>query len=196
MNIFFRLKTNFLVDAIILVVVGLILIFLPGTTLSVLTKAIGVILLVAGIVSVVTGLIKKDQNLVARNSSLGAGLIVAVVGIWIIVNPTFFESIIPVIAGVIILFSGLINLGQAISLGSNKYANWWIALILAVVTIILGSFLLFRPVLALSYVVQIIGIALVYNGISNLWIVSRMDKVDKENGKEVVDVESKEIDDV
>ena len=193
MNLFFKLKTNFFVDAIILIVVGLILIFLPGTTLGLLTKAIGIILLVAGIVSVVGGIIKKEQNLIARNSSLGAGLVIAVVGLWIIINPTFFESIIPIIAGAIILFSGIMNLGEAISLGSNKYGNWWIALILAVLTILLGAFLLFRPVIALSYVVQLIGASLVYNGVSNLWIVSRIHKVDKMNGKEIIDVESKEL---
>ena len=193
MNFFFRLKTNFFIDAIILVVVGLILVFLPGTTLTILTKAIGVLILVAGIASVASGIIKKEQNMLARNSSLGMGLIVSVVGLWILINPHFFESIIPIIAGVIILFSGLMNLGEAISLSSSKYSNWWVALILAVLTILVGAFLLFRPVIALSYVVQLIGGALIYNGISNLWIVSRIHKVDKENGKEVIDVESKEL---
>ncbi|MBE5860873.1 MAG: hypothetical protein E7301_12245 [Butyrivibrio sp.] len=193
MNFFFRLKTNFFIDAIILVVVGLILVFLPGTTLTILTKAIGVLILVAGIASVASGIIKKEQNMLTRNSSLGMGLIVSVVGLWILINPHFFESIIPIIAGVIILFSGLMNLGEAISLSSSKYSNWWVALILAVLTILVGAFLLFRPVIALSYVVQLIGGALIYNGISNLWIVSRIHKVDKENGKEVIDVESKEL---
>jgi len=193
MNLFFKLKTNFFVDAIILIVVGLVLIFLPGTTLGLLTKAIGMILLVAGTVSVIGGIVKKDQNLITRNSSLGAGLVIAVVGLWIIINPTFFESIIPVIAGVIILFSGIMNLGEAISLGRSSYGNWWIALILAVLTILLGAFLLFRPVIALSYGVQLIGASLVYNGVSNLWIVSRIHKVDKMNGKEIIDVESKEL---
>ncbi|WP_035767471.1 HdeD family acid-resistance protein [Butyrivibrio sp. NC2002] len=193
MNFFFRLKTNFFIDAIILVVVGLILVFLPGTTLTILTKAIGVLILVAGIASVASGIIKKEQNMLTRNSSLGMGLIVSVVGLWILINPHFFESIIPIIAGVIILFSGLMNLGEAISLSRSKYSNWWVALILAVLTILVGAFLLFRPVIALSYVVQLIGGALIYNGISNLWIVSRIHKVDKENGKEVIDVESKEL---
>ena len=193
MNIFFRLKTNFLIDAIALIVVGLVLIFLPGTTLGLLTKAIGYIILVAGISSVLGGLLKKEQNIVTRNSSMGAGLIIAVVGLWILLNPAFFESIIPVIAGVIVLFSGLMNLGEALSLGTSHYRKWWVALILAVLTIILGAFLLFHPITAMSYVVQLIGAALVYNGVSNLWIVSRIHKVDKMNGKEIIDVESKEL---
>ncbi len=193
MEFFFKLKTNFLVDAIILIVVGLVLIFLPGTTLSLLTKAIGGLVLFAGVASVFSGLFSKKQSVLTKNSSVIAGIVIAVVGMWILLNPGFFESIIPVIAGVIVLFSGITNLGEALSLGKSNYRNWWVALILAVLTILLGAFLLFRPITALSYVVQLIGGVLVYNGASNLWIISRMHKIEKVNGKEVIDVESKEL---
>ncbi len=193
MSFFFNLKTNFLVDAILLIVIGLVLIFLPGTTLTLLTKVIGGLVLFAGIVAIISGILSKKQNVFAKNGSLVAGIVIAVVGIWILLNPHVFESIIPVIAGVIVVFSGIANLGVAIPLGKNNYGNWWIALILAVLTILVGAFLLFRPLTALSYVVQIIGGALVYNGASNLWIVSRMHKVEKVNKSEVIDVESKEI---
>lgn len=193
MSFFFNLKTNFLVDAILLIVIGLVLIFLPGTTLALLTKVIGGLVLFAGVAAIISGIFSKKKNVLTKNSSLIAGIIIAVVGMWILMNPAFFESIIPVIAGVIVLISGLGNLGEAISLGKSNYGNWWIALILAVLTILVGAFLLFRPLTAMAYVVQIIGGALVYNGASNLWIVSRMHKVEKTIKKEVIDVESKEV---
>ncbi len=193
MGIFSRLKTNFFVNAVILVVVGMVLIFLPGTTLNILTKAIGILIAIAGVVAVVNGLIAKEQNLIAKNSSLGFGIIIAVVGIWMVMNPTFFEKIIPVIAGVIMLFSGAMNLGEALSLGKSKYNRWWVALILAVITVGMGAFLLLRPLESIGYVVQLIGGALVYNGVSNLWIISRIHKVDKVVRGEIVDVESKEL---
>ncbi|MBE5843447.1 MAG: hypothetical protein E7302_04595 [Butyrivibrio sp.] len=193
MSFFFNLKTNFLVDAILLIVVGLVLIFLPGTTLALLTKVLGGLVVFAGVAAIISGIFSKKKNVLTKNSSLVAGIIIAVVGMWILMNPTFFESIIPVIAGVIVLISGLGNLGEALSLGKSNYGNWWIALILAVLTILVGAFLLFRPLTAMAYVVQIIGGALVYNGASNLWIVSRMHKVEKTIKKEVIDVESKEV---
>ncbi len=193
MSFFFNLKTNFLVDAILLIVVGLVLIFLPGTTLALLTKVLGGLVVFAGVAAIISGIFSKKKNVLTKNSSLVAGIIIAVVGMWILMNPAFFESIIPVIAGVIVLISGLGNLGEALSLGKSNYGNWWIALILAVLTILVGAFLLFRPLTAMAYVVQIIGGALVYNGASNLWIVSRMHKVEKTIKKEVIDVESKEV---
>jgi uncharacterized membrane protein HdeD (DUF308 family) len=193
MGIFFKLKTNFFVNAVILVVVGMVLIFLPGTTLNILTKAIGILIAIAGVVAVVNGFIAKEQNLITKNSSLGFGIIIAVVGIWMVMNPTFFEKIIPVIAGVIMLFSGAMNLGEALSLGKSKYNRWWVALILAVITVGMGAFLLLRPLESIGYVVKLIGGALVYNGVSNLWIISRIHKVDKVVRGEIVDVESKEL---
>lgn len=193
MGFFIRLKKNILFDAIALLVVGLVLIFLPGTSLNILTKVIGGAVLAAGVISVLIGLISKSQNILTKNSSIGFGLVISVIGVWILVNPGFFEAIIPVIAGVIMLFSGLMNLGETLSLGRNSYKNWWIAFILAALTIGAGLFLVMKPNLIMKYIVQIIGGALVYNGVSNLWIISRIHKVEKMNGKEIIDVESKEV---
>ncbi len=193
MEFFVKLKRNFVLDGIVLIIVGAVLIFLPGTTLNILTKAIGIMVLAAGVISIISSFLSKSQNVLARNSSLGFGLVVSVVGAWILINPGFFESIIPVIAGVIMLFSGLMNLGETLSLGRNSYKNWWVALILAVLTIAAGAFLLFNPIASMQYVVQIIGAALAYNGASNLWIISRIHKVDKVNKKEIIDVDSKEV---
>ncbi|WP_026665055.1 HdeD family acid-resistance protein [Butyrivibrio sp. FC2001] len=194
MKFFVKLKTNFLVDALILIAVGALLIFLPGTTLNLLTKVIGGVVLAAGVISIVTSLFSKNQGLIARNSSIGFGLVIAVLGVWILLNPHFFESIIPVIAGVIMLFSGLMNLGETLSLGRSKYGNWWIALILAVLTVAGGLYLVLNPVTTMKYIVQIIGAALAYNGISNLWIVSRIHKVDKMAQKNIVDGEATVVD--
>ncbi len=193
MGFFIRLKKNILFDAIALLVVGFVLIFLPGTSLNILTKVIGGAVLAAGVISVVTGLASKNQNLITKNGSIGFGLIIAVIGLWILINPGFFEALIPVIAGTIMLFSGLMNLGETLSLGRNSYKNWWIALILAGLTIGAGLFLIMKPELIMKYIVQIIGAALVYNGASNLWIISRIHKVEKVNKKEIIDVESREV---
>lgn len=193
MEFFVKLKTNFLVDAIALIVLGAVLVFLPGASLTLLTKVIGGVVTAAGVLSIIGSLVSKQQNVLTRNSSIGFGIVIAVVGIWIFINPHFFEAIIPVIAGVIMLFSGLMNLGESLSLARSRYGNWWFALILAVLTIGGGAFLLFNPLKSMAYIVQIIGAAFLYNGVSNLWIVSRVHKVDKVNRKEIVDVESKEV---
>ncbi|WP_026524901.1 HdeD family acid-resistance protein [Butyrivibrio sp. MB2005] len=194
MEFFVKLKTNFLVDAIALIVLGVVLIFLPGASLTLLTKVIGGVVLAAGVLSIIGSLVSKNQNVLTKNSSIGFGIVIAVVGIWIFINPHFFEAIIPVIAGVIMLFSGLMNLGESLSLARNHYGNWWFALILAILTVGAGAFLLFNPLKSMAYIVQIIGASFLYNGVSNLWIVSRVHKVDKVNRKEIVDVESKVVD--
>ena len=77
MKFFVKLKTNFLVDALILIAVGALLIFLPGTTLNLLTKVIGGVVLAAGVISIVTSLFSKNQGLIARNSSIGFGLVIS-----------------------------------------------------------------------------------------------------------------------
>ena len=120
------------------------------------------------------------------------GVIIAAIGVWIFLKPDTFTDFIPKLFGVFILLSGLMNLGQTISLVGYRYSLWWISLILALGTIGMGAFLLFNPKDAKEIAVTIIGIFLVYDGITNLWTISRVSKYAKRVNQEMnaVDVEA------
>ena len=72
---------------------------------------------------------------------------------------------------------------------------WWLALILAILTIGFGILLICRPFAALDTVVMLIGIFLIYDGLSNVWIVSRVSHTVKMARQEAgaVDVEAREV---
>ena len=85
---------------------------------------------------------------------------------------------------------------QAVSLCKEQYDKWWVALILGLVTIGFGALLVFRPFAAPDTVVTLIGVFLIYDGVSDLWIVSRVARTAKILRQEAraVDVEAEEID--
>lgn len=183
------LKYNYIADAIVTVIIGLVLLLWPGVTLTILIRAIGLLLLVIGAV-VSINFFTAGGNPVLRTGSLAGGIVVAVIGIWILINPTFFEALIPVIAGAVIVVGGLINLLQALSLWKNAYERWWIALVLSLITMLLGALLFTHPLQAAEIVVRIIGAFLVFDGGSNLWIASRVYKYvsDREQEATAIDV--------
>lgn len=68
-------------------------------------------------------------------------------------------------------------------------------MILGLVTVGFGALLIFRPFAALDTAVTPLGIFLVYDGVSDLWIVSRISRTARalRQEAEAVDVEGEEI---
>ena len=186
-----KMKVNYIVEAIVMIAIGAVLIFWTEASLVIMARALAILLVLAGVIFVISYFIHKDKSLV-MSGGFAMGIIIAAIGVWIFLKPDAFTDFIPKLFGVFILISGLMNLGQTISLVSYKYSLWWLSLVLAIGTIIMGAFLLFNPKDAKEIAVTIIGIFLVYDGLTNLWTVSRVSKYAKRVKQEMnaVDVEA------
>ena len=186
-----KMKANYVVEALIMIAIGAVLIFWTEASLLIMARALAILVFLAGVVLVVSYFFHKDKTIVL-SGSFAMGIIIAATGVWIFLKPDTFTDFIPKLFGVFILISGLMNLGQTISLVSYKYSLWWISLILALGTIGMGAFLLFNPKDAKEIAVMIIGIFLVYDGLTNLWTISRVSKYAKKTAQEknAIDVEA------
>lgn len=190
MKLLKKLKTNIVVSAMLCIVLGIVLVAWPELSMRIVCTAIGAVLLIGGGVRLAVYFAAKDGSVYSQ-MNLIMGIILAVVGIWILLQPNKVLSIIPIIVGIVIALHGINNLQQAISLYKEKYDKWWVALILGLLTIGFGVLLVFRPFEALDTAVKLIGILLIYDGISDIWIVSRIYQTAKmiKQEAEAVDVE-------
>ncbi len=186
-----KAKLNYIIQALIMIAIGAVLIFWTEASLIIMARALAILLVLIGAVFVISYLVHKEKSLVS-SGGFTFGIIIIAIGIWIFAGPDGFTDMIPKLFGVFILLSGVMNLGQTISLASNKYGLWWISLILAIGTIIMGAFLLLNPKSAKEIAVTVIGVFLVYDGITNLWTASRVSKYAKRADQEMnaVDVEA------
>lgn len=193
-NLLKRLKTNIVISAILCVVLGIVLVVWPDLSMQIVCIAIGAVLLIGGGVRLAVYFTNKDGSMYAQ-MSLITGIVLAVVGIWILIKPDKVLAIIPIIVGIVIVLHGINDLQQAVSLYKDKYDKWWVALILGVLTIGFGVLLICRPFEALDTVVMLIGLFLIYDGLSDIWIVSRIYRTAKalKQEAEALDVEAKEI---
>ncbi len=170
-----KIKTNVVVSSALCVILGLVLVFRPGLSMRIVCTAVGVVLVLSGAMRMIDYFTARDGSLFSQ-ANLVFGIVLAVVGVWIVLKPDKVMAIIPIIVGIVIAIHGLHNLQQAVELWRDKYDRWWVALILGVLTVGFGVLLVCRPFAAIDTVVMMIGLFLIYDGLSNVWIVSRIYK--------------------
>ena len=186
-----NIRPDYLVRAIVLIVVGVILTVWTAASLDVMARTLAILLFMIGAVLIITYLVRKEKSFTISGGFV-AGIIIAAIGAWIFANPGKFTDFIPKLFGIFILVSGLSNLGQTVSLIRYKSSTWWISLIIALVTVFLGAFLFFNPTNAKEIAVTVIGAFLIIDGVTNLitavLVGSAAKKVQQE--KEAIDVEA------
>lgn len=187
-----KFRADMMLSALFSIVMGVILVAWPETTLDIICKAIAIILIVMGAAE----LVSYFWNKITYSLSGILGLMVLLIGIWIFVKPQSVLSLIPIVIGVILAVHGVQDLKVAFDTKRNGYTKWWSMLLMAIISLALGIICIVNAFGMVTLTMQIIGIALVYDGISDIWIVYRASKVAKEMKEErdALDVEYKEVD--
>ena len=110
---------------------------------------------------------KKDSNITLYKYSLGlvVGLILIGCGIFVFAKPQTIISVLPTVLGVVLLLDGLIKLQNAADMMKIHDKSWRYALIMCIVSAILGGLMLANPFKASEMLLKFIGIALIFNGV-------------------------------
>ncbi|MBO6146064.1 MAG: DUF308 domain-containing protein [Lachnospiraceae bacterium] len=150
---------------ILMIVIGVVLIMFPGTAMDVSIKVIGVLLLVAGATGVILGI--KGQGAYQIYTMSGA-VVSIVAGVVCLLQPGIIKSILPLVMGIVILATGILNIVNAFAAKRAGASKWLISLLLAIVTVIMGIVILLNLNGTADLLVSIIGFIFVYNGVSML----------------------------
>ncbi len=187
------LKANYTISAAVCALLGLVLVIWPGATSQIICMLLGGVLLAYGILQIAIYLFNRERTIVLQGMML-LGIVFAVIGLWILLKPEMIIVAVPVIVGVLIVIHGLHNVVQALALKKDGYENWWLAFVLGMLTVIFGGVLIFNPFKAIELVVRIIGVFLIYDGVSDIWILSRVFKV-KRDKERIIDASFVDIED-
>lgn len=184
-----RILMNKLVAAIASIVFGVILLIWTGSALDVIVRIFGIILILSGLFSVIMFLVRRD-GLPLSTASFVGGVVLAVLGASIYFNPAWLVSIFPIVMGIVIVLSGVSDLGETITLGQNGIGKWWVSLLISIVIIGLGLLILFNPMKFADAIVKVIGIVLIINGISDLYVIIKVRGIEKEVKQDIEAVET------
>ena len=163
-------KSGTMLLSIAYIVIGLLLLVMPQTSLLWICYAFGAVVLITGIVCLIQYARIRGTGFTAPFMLVG-GVITAGLGIFTLAKPQVVASFLPVVFGIFILVDGVSRVGTAIDLAKRKGQKWWVLLLLSVVSVGLGVLLVLHPFDAAVSVVMVCGILLIVEGALNLGCV-------------------------
>ena len=172
-----RIKADYLLSSLVCILLGIVFIVWRGAVLDVMGSIFAVVLIILGVIY----LSSYFLEIITNGFSAIMGIIVLALGIWFLIQPDIVVSIIPILIGVVLIFHGVRGLMETLAAKKYGYSSWGVNMVLCIISIAFGI---------MEKATIVVGIILIYNGISNIWIASRSTKAEKAYNKEhTIDVE-------
>lgn len=167
MNIFKELKRGYFIGAILYILLGVVLLFFPQTTLLTICYAFACILGIVGIGYIAT-YIRSDTLKTYQRNDFVIGLTYLVLAVFVAMKTEIIISLLPILLGLAIIISSIVKLQHALDLMRVKFTGWWCVLLIAISSTIFGLYLVIHPFTAATTMVRVIGIAAIWNGITDI----------------------------
>lgn len=179
--LFNKFKSHTLFRAAVMMVAGLVLIIFPSATQRTIAYIVSVVLVVFGVVHLLRYFKKTDvDGDGVKDSNSPFDLILGVVLIVLAgLVAKLFISFIPIVLGIFIIISGLLKLEQGFTLKRAGSADSKFVMIVAGVTIAVGLLAVFNPFATGNVLLMILGIGMLFSGITDLIAAGQIAKVMK-----------------
>jgi len=150
------MKNYDILTSIILLILGIILLIIPGSIVTTVIRIFGLIIIALGVLSIIGS--SKNTN---SNVELIYGILISILGLVFVSNPEVIASIIPFILGVWIVIRSLFKLQIVASIRKTN-PEYIKPLIINIITLILGIILMFNPFSGVKAFIRVIGIFMIF----------------------------------
>lgn len=187
---FKRIRIAAYLSAILTIALGVVLIARPLEVTGLICRILGMLLAVMGAVYLF-GYFVEGKGIL----SVSGGLLFALLGIWIFLRPGYVARLVPIVIGVVLLVHSLKDFQMAAEAKQCGSGSWKLIFLLALLDCAFGVACIGDSFGVVSVAVRLLGMALVYDGISDMIIVHHTVQAVKEAALklEPVDVEAHEI---
>ncbi len=187
-------KIGYIVISALLCALGILLIAKPELSVSVIGTICGILLIVFGAVKLV-GYFSRDLYRLAFQYDFAFGILLIMLGILILRAPEGLMNFICIAIGLFILTDGLFKIQIAMDAKKFGIKEWWLILLLALITAALGVLLIVRPDAGSSALTIILGVTLLSEGILNLGTVITAVKITRNQKPDIIEVDYEERED-
>lgn len=149
-----------IIVSLIFIVFGIMLISRPEAIVSVISILLGAIFIVMGVLKIVDYYSNGKQD----NYLIAIATVLILVGIIIMFCADIILSVFRILIAVWIIYSGIMNLQTAIVWKDYKSRLWLVTLLLAIVTIVVGVYILINT----GAILQTIGVAILIYGLVDI----------------------------
>ena len=140
-------------------VCGLLLLLWPNLALLIADYALATVLCAIGFVMIL-GYVRGDTLEGMLGYGLAKGLLLALVGVVLFVKPALLITVLPFLWGVTMIAGGFAKLQMGVDLRRISRERWWLMLLGALVSFVLGVFSILQPSFIAYTVTQFAGISL------------------------------------
>jgi len=185
-------KAGYIVMSLVFCGAGILFIAKPELSAVAISRALGAAMILFGLIKLV-GYFSKDLFRLAFQYDLGFGLLLIALGILVLAKPAGVLDFIFVALGIAILADGLFKVQIAVDSKRFGISTWWLTLVLAMVTGVVGLALVFRPWDSARLLTTLLGAALLAEGILNLCVAVSTVKIVDHQRPDVIEVTSFEV---
>lgn len=178
-----------IISSLAYLVLGFIMLIFPTKISSVLCYTLGIVLTIYGLFNIITFFFQKNDNMFFE---LIIGVIATAFGIFTLFSPAIIVEIIFVTIGIVIIIDSLMDIKHSFQLKALGMKYWWICLVISIAVIILGLSTIFFPKFFGDFLIFLLGIVMIYQGISGLSIIGLISHYAKNFGKDkkMIDAEA------
>ncbi|MCR5098226.1 MAG: DUF308 domain-containing protein [Lachnospiraceae bacterium] len=170
------IRLHFTVTALLEVVLGVVFLIWARDVMGIFAQFVGAIVIIMGIVEILAKLFEER----ARAIGILTGLVLVIVGGWIVLHPTGIISIIPIIIGVGLMAHGIQNFSLALAGKSSGAHKWGWMIVMSVVTILLGVVCIVCAVQVVDIAVRVAGVFMILDGLASIFMIHRVNKAERD----------------
>ena len=149
-----------IIVSLIFIIFGIMLISRPEAIVSVISILLGAIFIVMGVLKIIDYYSSGKQD----NYLIAVATVMILIGIIVMFCADIILSVFRILIAIWIIYSGIMNLQTAIVWKDYKSRLWLITLLLAIVTIVVGVYILINT----GAILQTIGVAILIYGLVDI----------------------------
>ena len=161
-----KLKSGMTWMSVGYIVLGLILALMPTTSMLVVCYVLGGALLLFGLIRMVNYIRLGSWSIAYYDMS--SVVLSLLIGLLLVIKPDIFITLIPFLLGFLVMVDSAMHIQTSFELKSLGYKRWFVELILAAVTLVLGILMVFNPFSTANVFVIYLGVVLIVDGVMNL----------------------------
>lgn len=165
-----KLKNTLVITSVLYTILGVFMLLFPEVISDFICYLVSVMFMFFGM-AVVLMYVRSEIKTPYINTILVLGIILGSLGIYILMNPRIFASLIPLVIGVFMVADSIGKLSAALDLRKCGYINWWHMLIISFLILGCGLLLIFNPFEAVSLTIMVIGSILIVDSITNIYTI-------------------------
>ena len=165
-----KLKNTLVVTSILYTIIGVFMLIFPETVSDFICYLVSLMFLFFGVAGIVM-YIRSEIKTPYTSTILVFGIVLGCLGIYIMMNPRTFVSLIPLVIGVFMIADSISKLSAALDLRKFGYERWWHLLVISFAILCCGLLLVFNPFEAVSLSIMVIGFILIVDSLTNIYTI-------------------------